>query len=478
MRQSLQLRTSQQLAMTPQLQQAIRMLQLSTLELQIEIQQALDSNMMLEEESADEFSEESDHQSPSEAQGDTDTDINVTEEIPASAEQELTTESGMNEKTADIPDELPVDSSWDDIYDVASITKIVATLPALMKLTQDGRFSVDDKLAKYLPDLDTCDKGELLIKDILTHQAGLVPWIPFYYSTIEPMDIDQDLISKKLSSNYPFRLAGHIFLNKNLKFTDGAYADEYSSQYPYQVAEGLYMNRIYRDSIMHRIINSKLRDKKEYMYSDLGYYFLKPITENLIGMPLELYTRENLYKPLGASLTGFLPLEQFPAERIAPTENDLHFRRQLLRGFVHDPGAAMLGGVAGHAGIFSNANDLAKIMQMYLNGGHYGGMEFIADTIIDQFNTCIHCEDGNRRGIGFDKPEMDYEEEGPTCQCVSPDSFGHSGFTGTLVWADPDTGILYVFLSNKIHPDQDNPRLVEMDVRTNIQQVLHDALMY
>ena len=367
---------------------------------------------------------------------------------------------------------------WNDLYDVASITKITATLPVLMQLSQQGKFSVNDSLDQYLPWLDTCDKGDLLISDVLSHHAGLSPWIPFYYSTIEPMDADEDLISKKLSRNYPFRLAGHIFLNKNLKYVEGAYAGEYSEQYPVQVAGGLFLNRDYHDSIMHRIINSELREDKEYLYSDLGYYFLCPIAEKLTGMPLEDYTLEQFYRPLGASYTGFHPLGRFPAGQITPTENDLVFRKQLLRGYVHDPGAAMLGGVAGHAGIFSNANDLAKIMQMYLNGGQYGGIEFIADSIIDRYNTCIHCEEGNRRGIGFDKPETDYEKEGPTCQCVSPASFGHSGFTGTLVWADPETGILYVFLSNKIHPDQDNPGLVEMDVRTNIQQVLHDALIH
>jgi len=347
-----------------------------------------------------------------------------------------------------------------------------------MQLSQEGRFSVDDSLGKYLPYLDTCDKGGLLVRDVLSHHAGLPPWIPFYYSTLEPMDADQDLISNKLSSEYPFRLAGHIFLNKNLQYVNGAYAREYSEQFPIKVAEGLYMNRDYTDSIMNSIIRSKLREKKEYLYSDLGYYFLLPVMEELIGMPLEQYVRERIYLPLGADYTGYLPLEHFAADRIVPTENDLFFRKQLLRGYVHDPGAAMLGGVAAHAGIFSNANDLAKIMQMYLNRGRYGGMDFIADTIIDRFNTCIHCDEGNRRGIGFDKPEMDFEKEGPTCQCVSPSSFGHSGFTGTLVWADPDTGILYIFLSNKIHPDQDNPKLVEMNVRTNIQQVLHDAILY
>ena len=365
-----------------------------------------------------------------------------------------------------------------DIYDVASLTKIVATLPALMQLTEKGDFDIHARLADYLPALDTTNKGDLVISDILSHHARLLPWIPFYYKTLEPMDADESLISNKLSSRYPFRLAGHIFLNKNLKYVDGIYGREYSDRFPVQVAENLFINAEYSDSIFNSLVSSELLEKMEYKYSDLGYYFIQQIIENITGIPLEDYVSEVFCKPLGAGLTGYLPLERFSSDRIAPTENDLFFRRQLLDGHVHDPGAAMMGGVAGHAGIFSNANDIAKFMQMYMNGGNYGGDEYMNDSIIDMFNSCIHSEDGNRRGIGFDKPEMDYEKDGPTCQCVSPSSFGHTGFTGTMAWADPETGIIYVFISNKIHPDQDNPKLVEMNVRTNIQQVLHDAILY
>jgi beta-N-acetylhexosaminidase len=365
-----------------------------------------------------------------------------------------------------------------DIYDVASLTKILATLPALMQLTEQGRFDIESKLSDYISSLDTSDKGDLVIGDILTHHARLAPWIPFYYKTLVPMDVDESLISNKLSSKYPFRLAGHIFLNKNLQYSNGAYDRNYSELYPYKVAEDLFLASNYMDTIFQSIINSELLEKSEYRYSDLGYYLLQQIIENMTGIPLESYVSDVFYKPIGANLTGYLPLDWISPDRIVPTENDLFFRRQLLRGYVHDPGAAMMGGVAGHAGVFSNANDIAKIMQMYLDGGKYGGQVFINDTIINMFNTCIHIEDGNRRGIGFDKPEMDYEKVGPTCQCVSPSSFGHTGFTGTMAWADPESGIIYVFLSNKIHPDQDNTKLVDMNVRTKIQQVIHDAILY
>jgi CubicO group peptidase (beta-lactamase class C family) len=365
-----------------------------------------------------------------------------------------------------------------DIYDIASLTKITATLPVLMQLAEQGKFDVQARLADYITLLDTSDKGGLIISDILSHHARLAPWIPFYYRTLEPMDQDEALMSNRLSSKYPFRLAPHIFLNKNLKYVDHAYARQYSEEFSVQVAEDLYISRVYLDTIFKMIVESELLDSAEYKYSDLGYYFLQQIIEEITGIPLEAYVSDHFYKPLGTSMTGYLPRERFQADRIIPTENDLFFRRQMLDGYVHDPGAAMMGGVAGHAGVFSNANDIAKIMQMYLNGGEYGGQEYLNDSIVAMFNTCIHCDEGNRRGIGFDKPEMDYEKEGPTCQCVSPSSFGHTGFTGTLAWADPETGLVYVFLSNKIHPDQDNTKLVDMNVRTLIQEVLHDAIKY
>jgi len=364
-----------------------------------------------------------------------------------------------------------------DLYDVASITKIASTLPVLMKLTEEGRFDVKDSLKHYMPALDTCEKGDLLIRDILTHQARLTPFIPFYYSTIKPLNPYEHMISRKLSSRFPFKLSNHIYLNKNLTYVDSVYAPVYSENFPVQVAENLYINKTYRDSILHWIVSSELLRRKEYLYSDLGYYFFHRIIEDITGIPIEEYTNEEFFKPLGAFYTGYLPLQRFSKSIIVPTENDLVFRRQLLQGYVHDPGAAMLGGVACHAGIFSNVNDLAKIMQMYLNKGSYGGEQFLDPAVIDLYNSSPNLRYGNRRGLGFDKPEMNYKKDGPTCQCVSASSFGHSGFTGTIAWADPESGIIYVFLSNRIYPDQDNPKLVEMNVRTKIQEVFNKAVI-
>jgi beta-glucosidase-like glycosyl hydrolase/CubicO group peptidase (beta-lactamase class C family) len=364
-----------------------------------------------------------------------------------------------------------------DIYDVASISKITGTLPSLIMLTDRGKLNVDSTLDAYLPWLDTCDKGNLVIKDVLTHSSGLIPFIPFYYYTIEPMDPADDLISNRLSPRYPFQLSENVYLNKNLKYKDNVYSDTFSEEYPYQVADRLFMNRIYRDSIYYWIINSPLSGKKEYKYSDVGYYFFQQIIEELTDTSLYSYVYHNLYKPLGVNLTGYVPLKRFPKERIAPTENDLYFRKQLLQGYVHDPGTAMMGGIAGHAGVFSNANDLAKIMQMYMQKGVYGGRRYFSEATFDLYNTCIYCNEGIRRGLGFDKPELDPEKEGPTCPSASANSFGHSGFTGTLAWADPDYGIVFVFMSNRVYPDQDNSKLYDLSTRTLIQQVIYDAII-
>jgi CubicO group peptidase (beta-lactamase class C family) len=172
---------------------------------------------------------------------------------------------------------------------------------------------------------------------------------------------------------------------------------------------------------------------------------------------------------------GFLPLNRFPRDQIIPTENDLIFRKQLVHGYVHDPGAAMLGGICGHAGLFSNANDLAKMMQLYLNYGSYGGKQYIDSATIAEFTRCQYCENDNRRGLGFDRP-IPEDDEGPACNSASGRSFGHSGFTGTIAWMDPEYDLLYIFLSNRIHPDQDNTKLISMDVRTNIQEVIYRAI--
>ena len=339
-----------------------------------------------------------------------------------------------------------------DIYDLASITKIGATVPVLMQMVDDGSLDLDEKLGVYMP-LDSSDKKDLIIREILSHQSRLYPWIPFYKQTLQ-----KDSVSGIMS------------------LRDTLYSKFESEEYPIKVAEGIYLHAQFYDSIVQQIKESELLENKDYRYSDLGYYFFKKLIETKYKKQLNNIVEEQFYRGLGMENLGYLPLGRIKPNRIVPTEFDYEFRSQLLKGYVHDMGSAMQGGVSGHAGLFSNANDLAKLMQMYLQNGEYAGEQYLSKEVVKEFTKCQFPENDNRRGAGFDKPVLEGEEGGTTCQCVSLSSFGHSGFTGTLAWADPSTDLVYVFLSNRIHPDPNNKKLLNMDVRTEIMQVIYDSL--
>ncbi|MFZ9660745.1 MAG: glycoside hydrolase family 3 N-terminal domain-containing protein [Chitinophagaceae bacterium] len=333
------------------------------------------------------------------------------------------------------------------IYDMASVTKICATSISVMKLYDQGKLDINATLGTYIPWVRGSDKENLLIRDVLLHQARLKSFIPFYRELIDS--------------------AG--FANKNY------FQNTPSANAPYRVADSMYMVVNWRDSIYQRIRNSVLEKPGTYIYSDNDFIFLGLIVEAISGMPLNDFVRKNFYEPMGLTSIGFLPRQKFPLTRIAPTENEKYFRRQLIQGDVHDPGAAMLGGVAGHAGLFSNAYDLAVVMQMLLNKGKLNGKKFISDTTVMKFTN--YNSDISRRGLGFDKPEKDNmtrKEPYPTLS-ASPMTFGHTGFTGICTWADPIYNLLYVFLSNRVHPDGSN-KLLNMNVRSNIHEAIYKAL--
>jgi beta-N-acetylhexosaminidase len=339
---------------------------------------------------------------------------------------------------------IPVDAGT--VYDIASITKVVSSTAALMKLQDEGLINVDYNLCDYLDVCDTSEYFNLNLREMLSHYAKLRSWIPFYLETIEDGKPNPRLYSKVQKEGFSV-----------------------------QVAEDLYIMDAYRDSMLNIIYNTPLRSKQKYKYSDLGYYFVQKIVEQKTGLSLDQYVAENFYNPMALSSMGYLPLERIELERIAPTEYDMLFRKQLVHGHVHDPGAAMTGGVGGHAGIFSTAYDLAVMMQMFMDRGYYGGRQYIRPETIDYFTDCHYCDDGNRRGIGFDKPASALDS-GPTCNQATPESFGHSGFTGTLTWADPIHGIVYVFLSNRVYPNAENSKLLKLNIRTDIQQVIYRSL--
>ncbi len=337
---------------------------------------------------------------------------------------------------------------WTDIYDLASITKVASTVASVMKLDDQGLIDVNKTLGDYIPEwVGGTEYADMQLREMLTHQAGLKAWIPFYNRALSKGVPRYDVFSLGQSELYPYRVAENIYISKN-----------------------------YPDSIIRQIVETPLNKKREYLYSDLGYYFLKLIVEKQTGVPLNQFADSVFYQPMGLYSTGYLPRNKFDLDQIVPTEYDLFFRKQLVHGDVHDPGAAMMGGVGGHAGLFSNANDLAKIMQMFMDGS-YGNVQYLSDSVVHEYTKCMYCIDDrieNRRGLGFDKPVTD-GEGGPTCQCVSLASFGHTGFTGTIGWADPEANLVYIFLSNRVYPDAQNKKLISLNIRTDIMQVIYDA---
>ncbi|MDC1265534.1 serine hydrolase [Flavobacteriaceae bacterium] len=334
------------------------------------------------------------------------------------------------------------------LYDVASLTKILATLPLLMELVDSGVIGLDSSLGDLLPSYINTNKEAITVQEMLSHFAQLKPWIPFYISTL-------DSVSQK----------------PNPKF----YRENQSKKFPIKINEQLYLRKDFRDSIQNQIINSELLEEQEYRYSDLPYYILKSIIEKHYNLPLDALVQQHFYKSLGANHTTYKPLEKFNKYQITPTEIDDYFRYDTVQGDVHDMGAAMQGGIGGHAGLFSNANDVAKLMQMYLQEGVYGGKRYFSTDTFRAFNTCHYCDEDNRRGIGFDKPQL--EDEGPTCGCLSMTSFGHSGFTGTYAWADPEEEIVYVFLANRTFPKSEPNQLSKENIRTDIQRLIYESII-
>ncbi|WP_298396311.1 glycoside hydrolase family 3 N-terminal domain-containing protein [Flavobacterium sp.] len=335
-----------------------------------------------------------------------------------------------------------------DIYDVASITKMVATLPNVMQQYDQGKVTLNSKLGEMLPLFQGSNKQDISFKDLLSHYAKLQTWIPFYKNTLDAEKCPSD----KIYSLY----------NKE--------------GFNYQVAENLYIRNDYQDTILKQIVDSKLLDKKEYKYSDFTFIILKEYLEKATGKSLDQLSNDNFYKSLGMNNTMFNPLRKFDYGIIPPTENDNYFRQTTIQGYVHDMTAAMQGGVAGHAGIFSNSMDIAKMMQLYLQKGNYGDKNYFSAATFDVFNTCHFCAEGNRRGLGFDKPQLG--KEGPTCGCVSMASFGHTGFTGTMAWADPETEIIYVFLSNRTFPgNTEVNKLSKENIREDIQKIIQEAIL-
>lgn len=328
------------------------------------------------------------------------------------------------------------------IYDLASITKVAASTLSLMALEEAELLARGDRLDAHLADLRGTALGERRIEDVLAHRAGLKAWIPFYLEALEK---------------------------------PGVFTRTPDATHQTQVADGLYVLDAYRDTILQRIVEAPLDPVGTHRYSDLGYYELQRVVEQLTGQTLDAFAYDRFYAPMGLTRIGFKPMEWAEPKDVAPTEMDQVFREQTVHGHVHDPGAAMLGGVAGHAGLFSDAYDLARLFYMLIRGGHYGGWNGLRAETIQAWTQRVDPDEQHRKACGFDRPEAE-RDEGPTCNEAGWASFGHTGFTGTVAWADPDADLVYIFLSNRVHPDAENWKLVSMNVRTEIQRVVYQTL--
>lgn len=336
----------------------------------------------------------------------------------------------------------------DDIYDWASITKITGPLPALMKLHDRRVLKLNWPLSNYWFDWKSGNKKRLTVRDILAHNAKLRAWIPYWESTVR----------------------------KNGSFKKNTFASDSSETYSVRVSPQLYLHKDYKDDIYKAIRKSKLRKEEGYKYSGLSFYLFPEIIETLTGEEYEYHLKETFYKPLGANTLTFNAYKHYPLSRIIPTEVDTFFRKTLLHGYVHDEGAAMMGGISGNAGLFGSTLDLAKIMQMYLWMGEYGGERYISEATMKEFTKRQFPNKGNRRGLGFDKTLLEDKEKGTPAIDASDSSFGHSGYTGTFTWADPENGLLFIFMSNRVYPTRTNGKLYKLNIRPSLHNALYDLL--
>lgn len=336
-----------------------------------------------------------------------------------------------------------------DIYDLASVTKVTASTLALMKLHDEGTFDLDVPAYQYWQDFRRGDKKELTFRSILAHNARLKSWIPYWTTT----------------------------KRKNGKYKKRTLSVQSGDDYSYQLSDSLYMHRDYKRNIYKMIRKSPLNESRGYVYSGLSFYLYPQIVENLSGQNFSDFLQNEYYLRLGAETIDFNAGDRFPLERIVPTEIDTFFRMKPLHGEVHDEGAAMMEGVSGNAGLFGTAGDLAKVWQMLLNGGIYGGEQYLSPQTIDKFTACQYCEEGNRRGLGFDKPLIVYDSlKSSVSKLASYKSFGHSGYTGTFVWADPENDFLFIFLSNRVYPTRNNRKIYQLNIRPDLHDVFNRLL--
>ena len=366
---------------------------------------------------------------------------------------------------------VPVTSA--SVYDLASLTKTTATLLAVMKLYDKGRLNLTDRVSDYLPFLQDTDKKDITVRELLLHESGLPSTLLFYQDAIDKDSYSGTLFKGRPDNVHPVRIGSRTWANPKFRFRKELASKVRTEEFTLQVSDSLWLNRSFKDEYLQKIADAPLRDKR-YRYSCVGFIVLQQLVEARAGMPMDEFLAREFYTPMGLKRTGFLPLRFLKKEEIVPSSKDAFLRKTTLQGFVHDESAAFQGGVSGNAGLFSTAGEVARIYQMLLNGGELDGTRYLSRETCKLFTTVVSKI--SRRGLGFDKPDSRHPQKSPCAASAPASVYGHTGFTGTCAWVDPDNGLVYVFLSNRIYPDAWNTRLMRLDIRTRIQEVIYEAL--
>lgn len=375
-------------------------------------------------------------------------------------------------KVAEIyPKSVPVTNTA--VYDLASLTKTTATLLAVMKLYEKGRLNLTSRVSEYLPFLQDTDKKNITVRDLLLHESGLPSTLLFYQDAIDNDSYAGTLFKGKFDKTHPVRIGSRTWANPKFRFRKGLTSKVRTEECTLQVSDSLWLNCSFKEEYLQKIVDTPLKDKR-YRYSCVGFIVLQQLIEVRTGMPMDEFLTQEFYIPMGLKRTGFLPLRFLKKEEIVPSSIDPFLRKTILQGFVHDESAAFQGGISGNAGLFSTAEEVARIYQMILNGGELDGKRYLSKETCKLFTTTVSKI--SRRGLGFDKPDLQNLVKSPCAPSAPTSVYGHTGFTGTCAWVDPENGIVFVFLSNRIYPDAWNGKLMSLDIRTRIQEVIYKAM--
>lgn len=358
------------------------------------------------------------------------------------------------------------------VYDLASLTKTTATLLAVMKLYDQGRLSLTDRLSDYLPFLKDTDKRPITVREVLLHESGLPASLLFYLEAIDKDSYEGTLFKAKPDRLHPVRIGRQTWANPAFRFREGVTSAVPTDSCSVQVCDSLWLNASFKEAYLQKIVDAPLRDKR-YRYSCVGFILLQQLVEARTGMSMDEFLAREFYEPMGLKRTGYCPLRFLPKSEIVPSSRDPFLRKTTLQGFVHDESAAFQGGVSGNAGLFSTAEEVARICQLLLNGGEWDGKRYLSEETCRVFTTTVSKT--SRRGLGFDKPDTRNPAKSPCAASAPAAVYGHTGFTGTCAWIDPENRLVYVFLSNRTYPDNWNNKLQQLEIRERIQEVMYEG---